>query len=81
MPASANRARGNTARSVQGARPWLAVVAALLALLAVLPPAATYARQYAFVRALQFSVFAVLTPGLLTPGHATALRRLAPPPR
>jgi Cytochrome c oxidase caa3 assembly factor (Caa3_CtaG) len=79
MPASANRTRAKTARSVQGARPWPAVVAVLLALSAVLPPAATYARQYAFVQALQFSVFAVLTPGLLTlgtPRRYAASRRL-----
>ena len=83
MPASANRPRGKTARSVQGSRPWLAVVAALLALLAVLPPAATYARQYAFVQALQFSVFAVLAPGLLTlgtPRRYAASRRLSGEP-
>jgi hypothetical protein len=83
MPASANRARGDAARSVQGARPWLAVVAALLALSAVLPPGGTYARQYAFAQALQFSVFAVLAPGLLTlamPGRYAASRRLSGEP-
>jgi hypothetical protein len=54
------------ARSVQGVRPWLAVVAGGLALAAVLPPAAAYARQYAFAQALQFAVFAVLTPALVS---------------
>jgi hypothetical protein len=85
LPVSANRARGKRARSVQGARPWLAVMAILVALLAVLPPAATYARQYAFVQALQFSVFAVLTPGLVTlgtpPRHAAWRRRHGEPAR
>jgi len=77
--------RAKTARSVQCARPWLAVVAVLLALLAVLPPAATYARQYAFVEALQFSVFAVLAPGLLILGtprrYAASRRRTGEPAR
>lgn len=79
LPASANRARGKTAWSLRAARPWLAAVAFLLALAAVLPPAATYARQYAFAQALQFTVFAVLTPALLTlgtPPSSGALRRL-----
>jgi hypothetical protein len=54
------------ARSVQVVRPWLAVMAAGLALAAVLPPAAAYARQHAFAQALQFAVFAVLTPALVS---------------
>jgi Cytochrome c oxidase caa3 assembly factor (Caa3_CtaG) len=68
LAASGNGAAGQAARFLQGGRRWLAVVAVLVALSAVLPPAATYARQYAFVQALQFSVFAVLTPALLTLG-------------
>jgi Cytochrome c oxidase caa3 assembly factor (Caa3_CtaG) len=79
IAASANRVRGKTAQSVQGARPSLAVMAILLALAAVLPPAAAYARQYAVAQALQFSVFAVLTPALLTlgvPRRYAAARRL-----
>lgn len=79
----ASGARGKTARYLQGARPLLAVVAVGLALSAVLPPAATYARQYAFAQALQFGVFAVLTPGLLTlgtPQRYAASRRLSGEP-
>lgn len=85
LPAAAIRPPGKMARSAQGARPWLAVVAVGLALSAVLPPAATYAQQYAFVQALQFSVFAVLTPGLLTLGtprrYATSRRLSGEPAR
>jgi hypothetical protein len=47
--ASANGASGMTARLLRRARPWPAVVAVLLALAAVLPLAATYAREYASV--------------------------------
>lgn len=46
----------------------LAAAGVGLSLAAVLPPVATYARQYAFVQALQFAVFAVVTPALLALG-------------
>ena len=59
-------------RLTHRARPWLAAAAAVVLLAAVLPPVATYARQYAFAQALQFTVFAVLAPALLA---------LAMPPR
>jgi Cytochrome c oxidase caa3 assembly factor (Caa3_CtaG) len=68
LAASATGTGSMTARFLQGARPWLAAVAVLVAVSAVLPPAGTYARHYAFVQALQFTVFAVLTPALLTLG-------------
>jgi Cytochrome c oxidase caa3 assembly factor (Caa3_CtaG) len=67
-----------TRRFLQRSRPWLAVIAVLLAFSAVLPPSLTYAREYAFVQALQFAVFAVLTPALLTlampPGYSAPRR-------
>jgi len=47
------------------ARPWLSVAAVLLVLAAMLPPAENYARQYAFVQAVQFVIFAVAAPALL----------------
>jgi cytochrome c oxidase assembly factor CtaG len=46
----------------------LAASGVVLSLAAILPPVATYAGQYAFVQALQFAVFAVITPALLTLG-------------
>jgi hypothetical protein len=51
----------------------------VLALSSVLPPAAAYAREYAFAQALQFAVFAVLTPALVSlavPPRWVAPRRL-----
>jgi Cytochrome c oxidase caa3 assembly factor (Caa3_CtaG) len=71
--------RSAAARLLQRGRPWLTAVAVALALVAVLPPAATYARQYATARALQFAIFAVLTPALLGLGmrpRAAGPRRL-----
>jgi cytochrome c oxidase assembly factor CtaG len=47
------------------ARPWLAPAAVVLSLGAVLPPSATYARQYEAAQALQFVIFAVVAPALL----------------
>jgi cytochrome c oxidase assembly factor CtaG len=70
---------GILARFLDRARPWTAVVAVVLSLTAVLPPVATYGRQYVFVQALQFAVFAILTPVLLVlgiPRRATAPRRV-----
>ena len=54
-------------------------MAVVLALVAVLPPAASYTRLYSFAQALQFAVFAVLAPALLglgTPPRAAAPRRV-----
>jgi cytochrome c oxidase assembly factor CtaG len=50
------------------ARPWLAVAAVLLVLAVLLPPAGSYARQYMFVQAVQFLIFAVAAPALLVAG-------------
>ena len=47
------------------ARFWLGVAAVILIASMLLPPAAGYARQYAFVQALQFVIFAVAGPALL----------------
>jgi cytochrome c oxidase assembly factor CtaG len=49
-------------------RPWLAPVAVILVLAVLLPPAGSYARQYAFIQALQFVIFAVAAPALLVLG-------------
>lgn len=53
---------------VSRARPWLAFLAVLLAVAAAVPPAGSYARHYAVVRAAQFMVFAVIAPALLAAG-------------
>lgn len=63
--APAGSASGIGAPALRRGRPWLAVIGIGLALAAALPPAETYARQSAFVQALQFVTFAVLTPALL----------------
>jgi len=60
-------------------RSWLLLAAAAVALLSLLPPAANYARRYAFAEALQFTVFATVVPALLAlgaPGRLPGLRRL-----
>jgi Cytochrome c oxidase caa3 assembly factor (Caa3_CtaG) len=49
-------------------RPWLAPAAVILVLAVLLPPAGSYARQYAFIEALQFVIFAVAAPALLVLG-------------
>jgi cytochrome c oxidase assembly factor CtaG len=46
-------------------RSWLAVLAVILILACLLPPAATYARRYVFAESLQFALFAVAVPALL----------------
>ncbi len=69
------------ARFLASARPWLFLLAIAASLGAALPPAATYARQYAFARALQFVIFAVVTPALLVigwPSRAARADRPAP---
>jgi cytochrome c oxidase assembly factor CtaG len=60
--------RGALARFLQRMRAGLAAFAVVLMLVGVLPPVATYGRQYAFVQALQFAIFAVLAPALLALG-------------
>ncbi len=67
--------RSAVARLVRRARPWLPTLGVVLAFVSVLPPAATYARQYAFAGALQFAVFAVLAPGLLGLGMPSRAAR------
>lgn len=60
------------------ARPCLAVVAAAGVAGLLAPPAASYARQYAWFQAVQFAVFAVAAPALLVLGLPSRSRR--PPP-
>jgi cytochrome c oxidase assembly factor CtaG len=49
-------------------RSWLAVAAIALALLSLVPPAGSYARQFVFAESLQFVVFAAVVPALLVLG-------------
>jgi hypothetical protein len=60
------------------ARFWPGIAAVILITITVLPPAAGYARQYAFAQALQFVIFAVAGPALLVP---SAPQRIRPPGR
>jgi cytochrome c oxidase assembly factor CtaG len=67
-------------RFLRRAQPWPAVAAVLVLLAAVLPPVATYAERYAFAQALQFALFAILTPALLAigmPPRSVVFRDLA----
>ena len=69
---------------IAGTRPGLADCSGrVLALLAVLPPVSGYARQYAFVQALQFVMFAVVVPAVLVLGITSrpgrAVRRATDP--
>ncbi len=50
------------------ARSWLSLAAAVLSLGMLVPPAGSYARQYAFAGSLQFVIFAVAAPALLVLG-------------
>lgn len=50
------------------ARFWPGIAAVILITIVLLPPAAGYARQYAFAQALQFVIFAVAGPALLALG-------------
>ena len=50
------------------ARFWPGIAAVILITIVLLPPAAGYARQYAFAQALQFVIFAVAGPALLVLG-------------
>lgn len=60
-------------------RPWLALAAAVGVTGLLVPPAAGFARQYAWVQAVQFTVFAVAAPALLAPGIPRRFRRRAAP--
>ena len=62
------------------ARFWPGIAALILITSVLLPPAAGYARQYAFLQALQFLIFAVAGPALLTLGTPWRTREPAPPP-
>src|ERR1022692_228656 len=55
-------------------RPWLALLAAVLVVGVLLPPAATAAGRYAFAQALQFVVLAVAGPALLVTGAPWRIR-------
>ncbi|MGH3398356.1 MAG: cytochrome c oxidase assembly protein [Streptosporangiaceae bacterium] len=56
------------------ARPWLALVAVIVVAVLLVPPAAGYARQYAWFQAVQFAVFAVAAPALLVLGIPSRFR-------
>ena len=63
-------------------RVWLAVAAAALILVSLLPPAGVSARRFVFAETLQFLVFAVVAPALLVLGAPwRPLRRLWAWPR
>ncbi len=59
-------------------RPWLALVAAAGVAGLLAPPAASYARQYAWFQAVQFVVFAVAAPALLVLGIPGRFRQRSP---
>jgi len=61
------------------ARFWPGIAAVILITIMLLPPAAGYARQYAFVQALQFVTFAVAGPALLALGARQRIRSPARP--
>jgi cytochrome c oxidase assembly factor CtaG len=56
------------------ARFWPGIAAVILITIMLLPPAAGYARQYAFAQALQFVIFAVVGPALLVLGIPQPVR-------
>jgi cytochrome c oxidase assembly factor CtaG len=56
-------------------RPWLTLLAAILAAGVLLPPAATVASRYAFAQALQFVLLAVAVPALLVISAPWRMRR------
>ncbi len=62
------------------ARPWLALAGAALIVAAIVPPAGTYARQYAWVQALQFVIFATAAPVLLVLGAPRRASQARPGP-
>jgi cytochrome c oxidase assembly factor CtaG len=66
--------------SLARARSWLGIVAVILITIVLLPPAAWYARQYAFAQALQFMIFGVVGPALLALGTPWRTRSPSSPP-
>ncbi len=62
------------------ARFWPGIAAVILITAMLLPPAAGYARQYAFAQALQFVIFAVAGPALLALSAPWRTRSPARPP-
>jgi cytochrome c oxidase assembly factor CtaG len=61
-------------------RTWLAVAAAVIALVCLLPPVGIWARRYVFVESLQFVLFATAVPALFVlsaPWHALGRSRLS----
>ena len=58
---------------------WLGLAAVILITGVLAPPAAGYARQYAFAQALQFVIFAVAGPGLLVLAIRSRMRPLRLP--
>ena len=62
------------------ARFWPGIAAVILITIVLLPPAAGYARQYAFAQALQFVIFAVVGPALLVLGAPWRTRSPDRPP-
>jgi len=62
------------------ARLWPGIVAVILITIVLLPPAAGYARQYAFAEALQFVIFAVAGPALLAWAQSGRTRSPGWPP-
>ena len=60
------------------ARPWLAILAVVFALVMLVPPVGTYARQSAAVQALQFVFFAAVVPALLVIGAPRLASALVP---
>jgi cytochrome c oxidase assembly factor CtaG len=61
-------------------RSWPGIVAVFLIIVVLLPPAAGYARQYAFAQALQFVIFGVVGPALLALGTPWRTRSSGWPP-
>jgi cytochrome c oxidase assembly factor CtaG len=72
-----NRTVDQVLTRVAGRRWWLAVAAAVLVVLCLVPPAGTYARRYVLAESLQFAVFAVVVPALLVLGAPWRPLRLA----
>jgi cytochrome c oxidase assembly factor CtaG len=64
-------------RFAHRARRCLTPAGVLVGLAAALPPANTYARQYAFVQAVQFAIFAIAVPALLAIGRPSGDSRAA----
>ena len=72
--------RRRVLRRLPRGRSWLAVVAVLVILLSLVPPAGTYARRYVFAESLQFALFATVVPALLVLSTPWRLLPLSRPP-